>query len=978
MQFELWQLFLAGVLYLGLLFVIATATDRGWIPRKIAGHPAVYTLSLGVYATSWSFYGSVGFAEKEGFNFLTIYLGTTLAFVASPILLRPILKITETYRLASLADLFAFRYHSQMAGVLVTLLVLAGTLPYMSLQIQAVTNTLQIMTNETEQQLIALMFCITVGLFSILFGARHISLREKHHGLVVAIAFESLVKLVTLMIVGLFAVFGIFGGFGELNQYLQAHPEANEALFEPVQNGPWATLMLLSFAAAFLLPRQFHMIFVESIKSRNIATASWAFPLFLLLLNLSIPPILWAGQSMNLAIPADFYVLGITMDSGSSILPILTFLGGLSAASAMIIVSTLALASMCMNNFVLPASFPPKLSSGSNIYEWLLWGRRLVIMSIVGIGYAFYLIQQHNPGLAGLGLISFVAVAQCLPGIIGLLYWRRANKNGFISGLIVGATIWVFTLFVPLFERAGIIETPYFTIPELAMSTTDAALWSLLLNGLTFIIVSLMSQQSVEEREVAEACSRESFLIPQGAVMAESIADFEHQLSSIIGSDIAHGEVDRAMGDLDLVPGEIRQSDLSRLRAQIDRNLSGLVGPVLSRMIVNEHLKIDRETQTALADTIQFVGHNQEKSRSEFLGVSGQLDSLRRFHFQVLQDLPLGVVSLDDAGTIVSWNKQLSKLTGIDQRDAIDHTIDQLEAPWHELLAGFIASEEFSISKLKVPVHNQSRVLNLFKAIVSQEQENDSGLAILIEDHSERYSLEEKLVHSERLASIGQLATGVAHEIGNPVTGIACLAQDLQTDPENTTQTQDGLNQILTQTDRISHIVGSLSNFGHAGAIEEIPTEGLNLHNVIHEAIHLVSLSHAGKQMQYDNQCGTGVKVAGFMQKLIQVFVNLLTNATDASTPGQSIAIEVKVLGSEVVVAVRDRGKGIAEEHLSKIFEPFFTTKRVGEGTGLGLSLTYNIIQQHGGSISVANNADGGCRIEIILPGFDDSMAALT
>jgi signal transduction histidine kinase len=234
-----------------------------------------------------------------------------------------------------------------------------------------------------------------------------------------------------------------------------------------------------------------------------------------------------------------------------------------------------------------------------------------------------------------------------------------------------------------------------------------------------------------------------------------------------------------------------------------------------------------------------------------------------------------------------------------------------------------------------------------------------------------------RLAGLEDPASVGRLAAGVAHEIGNPVTGIACLAQDLQTDLENTPQTQDGLNQILAQTDRISHIVGSLSNFGHAGAIEEIPTEGLNLHNVIHEAIHLVSLSHAGKQMQYDNQCGAGVKVAGFMQKLIQVFVNLLTNATDASAPGQSIAIEVKVLGSEVIVAVRDRGKGIAEEHLAKIFEPFFTTKRVGEGTGLGLSLTYNIIQQHGGSISVANNADGGCRVEIILPGFDDSMAAL-
>ncbi len=976
MQFELWQLFLVGVLYLGLLFIIATATDRGWIPKALASHPLVYTLSIGVYATSWSFYGSVGFAEKEGFNFLTIYLGTTLAFVASPILLRPLLKITETYRLASLADLFAFRYHSQLAGVLVTLLVLAGTLPYMSLQIQAVTNTLQIMTNETEQPLIALMFCITIALFSILFGTRHQSLRGKHRGLVVAIAFESLVKLVTLLIVGLFAVFGIFGGFGELNQYLIEHPEASHALFAPVQEGPWATLMLLSFAAAFLLPRQFHMIFVESIRDKNIETASWAFPLFLLLLNLSIPPILWAGQSLQLGIPADFYVLGITLESGSTALPILTFMGGLSAASAMIIVSTLALASMCMNNFVLPASFPPKLSTGTSMYEWLLWGRRFVIMSIIGIGYFFYLVQQHNPGLAGLGLISFVAVAQCLPGVVGLLYWPRANKNGFICGLVVGAAIWVFTLFVPLIERAGIIETPYFTIPELAMGTTDAALWSLLLNGFTFVVVSLLSRQSSEEREVADACSRESFLIPQGEVHAASIAEFEQQLSTIVGHDIAHNEVDRALADLSLVPSEVKQSDLTRLRAQIDRNLSGLVGPVLSRMIVNEHLQIDRATQSALADTIQFAGHSQEKSRTELRGISSELDWLRRFHFQVLQDLPLGVVSLDDTDTILSWNKQLSKLTGIDQQDVIGLGIEQLDAPWQELLAGFKASDEFMISKLKVEVSNQIRVLNLFKAVVSHEQGNNSGIAILIEDTSERYSLEEKLAHSERLASIGQLATGVAHEIGNPVTGIACLAQDLRSDLGDAVQAADGLSQILNQTERITHIVRSLSNYSHAGTPDEHPAENIDLDELVQEAISLVSLSHAGKQMQYGNRCSPGIMVNGFAQKLVQVFVNLLTNSTDASKPGQEIIIESAARGDRVLITVKDQGKGIDEKHLSKIFEPFFTTKMVGEGTGLGLSLTYNIIQEHGGSISVSSKSGCGCQFEINLPGSDESRMA--
>lgn len=968
MQFELWQLFLVSIVYLGVLFLIAIATDRHWIPASVARHPIVYTLSLGVYATSWSFYGSVGFAQQEGFNFLTIYLGTTLAFIASPILLRPILKLTETYRLASLADLFAFRYNSQAAGILVTLFILTGTLPYMSLQIQAVTNTLQIMTRDSDQTFIAFGFCLTIALFSILFGARHISLREKHRGLVVAIAFESLVKLIALLTVGLFAVFGIFGGFSELNQYLILHPEAKAALFQPVREGPWATLMLLSFAAAFLLPRQFHMIFVESMDHKNIDIASWAFPLFLLLLNLSIPPILWAGESLSLSIPADLYVLGITLDSGSTILPVLTFIGGLSAASAMIIVTTLALATMCMNHLVLPASFPPRLSSGTNMYEWLLWGRRLVIVLIIACGYGFYLLQQGNQGLAGLGLISFVAVAQCLPGIAGLLYWQRASKSGFIAGLVVGGSIWAVTLMAPLFERAGIIDTPYFNLLDFAMSTTDSAVWSLLFNSLFFVVFSLLKPQQEDEREVANACFREGFLVPSGSVRATSITEFEQQLAKIIGTDIARAEIDRALQDLGLLEANVDQNALSMLRAQINRNLSGLVGPVLSRMIVNEHLQIDRATKSALADTIQFVEHSQEKTRSKLKGVSSELDTLRRFHFQVLQDLPLGVVSVSHDHQIISWNKALSKITAIDQETIVGTSLEELDNPWRDILLTFVHSEEFHIRKLKVKLNGGWLILNLFKAEVSHSLDSSSGIAILIEDHSKRYSLEEKLAHSERLASIGQLATGIAHEIGNPVTGIACLAQDIQADSESPELVNSGLRQILTQTERITNIVSSLVDFSHIGASLDQPTEPVILRNVIQEAIKLVSLRHDGKHINYDNCCNESIEVQGFPQKLVQVFVNLLTNATDASVQGQTISIDVEVNNNQVFTRVKDFGEGIKEEHLSKLFEPFFTTKNVGAGTGLGLSLTYSIIKEHGGSISVESQPGEGSQFEILLP----------
>jgi Na+/proline symporter len=283
MSFELGHLFFAALIYLLVLFFIAYATEQGWIPQRVARHPVTYALSLGVYATSWTFYGSVGFAQTQGFNFLSIYVGVTLAFMLAPVLLAPILRISRDYQLTSLADVLSFRYRSQTAGVLVTLFMLLGAFPYIALQILAVTESIQILTQEAAPQVLALGFCVTLTLFAILFGARHISPREKHEGLVVAIAFESVVKLVALCAVGVFALFGVFGGLGGLDDWLTVNPQALDALYRPVREGPWTTLLLLSFCAAFLLPRQFHMAFAENIEERTLWSASWIFPLFLLL-----------------------------------------------------------------------------------------------------------------------------------------------------------------------------------------------------------------------------------------------------------------------------------------------------------------------------------------------------------------------------------------------------------------------------------------------------------------------------------------------------------------------------------------------------------------------------------------------------------------------------------------------------------------------------------------------------------------------
>ena len=969
MSFEIWHLFFISVAYLGLLFIIATAAEKKWLPQKLISHPLVYTLSLGVYATSWSFYGSVGLADREGYTFLAVYLGVTIAFLASPLLLRPILNLIKQYQLSSLADLIAFRYHSPLSGILVTLFMLTGALPYMALQIQAVTDSLRILSGDTQTGYLSLGFCITITLFAILFGARHITPREKHEGLVVAIAFESLIKLIALLSVGLYAVFGTFNGFQGFSGWLDNNAASTAALMKPIHDGPWAMMLLLSFSAAFLLPRQFHMIFVENIKSSNLSTASWAFPLFLLLLNIFIPPILWAGQSLDLSYGPDLYVLGVAMQSQSPLLPVFIFIGGISAASAMIIVTTIALASMCLNHLLLPLTLRKQADKGVDLYSLLIWGKRLLIFFIILAGYAFYLFLQTHQELTDLGLISFVAVAQFLPGIFGLLYWRKASRQGFILGLSAGALLWIFTLVLPLFSRAGwLIESPLEAL-MIPMSSTDSAFWTLLLNSLLFVGASILWPQSDEERKAANACCNDNLNPAQAIPFASSIEQFEAGLAETLGSDTARKEIELAIADLDLTGQTLDRNDFANLRTQIRHNLSGLVGPVLASMVVNEQLEVDTSARVAIADTIQFVEKSLQDSRLELKEMASELDSLRRFHRQVLHDLPLAAISVSLEQQIVSWNRAMEQLTGLGEQDVIGRQLSQLASPWSQLIPPFIKGDKAVLRSAKVTLDDATRILNLFKSEVSGRFENEQhGFVILLEDHSEIHQLESELAHSERLASIGRLAAGVAHEIGNPVTGIACLAQEIQAAPEDVEFQQQGAQDILNLTGRISSIVQSLLSYSHVGAEIGHSPEPLRLNKIINESTRLVSLSHKGKQIHFNNRCAKDIELRGDKQKLLQLLVIILSNACDASSEGADVNIDCRQQAHDVELCISDFGHGIDEEIIPRIFDPFFTTKQAGEGTGLGLSLAYNIIKEHDGTIEVDSTPGRGTQIIIRLP----------
>ncbi len=950
MTFSLGTLFFGAIAYLSLLFLIAHASERGWIPSGVIRHPATYVLSLGVYATTWSYYGSVGFAASSGLLYATIYLGVTLAFALTPVLLMPLLRIIQRHQLTSVADLFAFRFDSRVAGILVTLMLLTGSLPYLALQVRAVSESTQVLSGDSSPEVIAIIFCIMVSVFAIIFGARHVTLREKHSGLVAAIAFESLVKIVALLMVAWVAITVGFGGLGGLETWLAANPEKLAQFHQGASSQAWAGLMFLAFAAAFLLPRQFHMLFTENMDDNGLRTASWAFPLFLLLLAAAIPPILWAGDALALPVPVDYTVLSIAALTDSAGMVLLTYLGGISAASAMIIVSTLALSSMCLNHLVLPLT---RLAGLHDLYTTLRWARRLLIAAIIAAGYFFYLSLERTDGLVSWGLISFLAMAQLIPGVLAVLFWPGATRQGFMAGLIAGGAVWGVATLLPALNALGAIRLIGFDLEfaRTPLQFGELAFWSVAINSLIFLAISLLTRQAPREAEAAAACREVSMRIPAGALVAESPQQFVEQLSPVTGLPAAEAEIAKGLEDLGLEWSENRPDRLQQLREQIQRNLSGMMGPVLARDIVDECLRLDTDSRGALAQNVRIIEERLERARSGFKGVAAELDALRRYHRQILEDLPLGVVAVTPGGRIARWNPAIQKITDISASRALGRTLSELPEPWGSLLMKFVDEREDGSNKRPVSVADGLRWMNLRKALIGDPSGTSNGdRLVLVEDVTDVQRLEGELAHSERLASIGRLAAGVAHEIGNPVTGIACLAQELKDQADASGQA----GQILEQTQRITQIVQTLVGYAHAGRTDtpEQP-QATWLAAVAEEAQQLLQLNPRTRGIDFAIDIHPRLAVMAEHRRLVQVFVNLYSNAVDACGEDGQITTTAKAQRDMVQIRITDNGHGLPGSIRNKVLEPFFTTKTPGSGTGLGLALAHNIVTDYGGSLKL-------------------------
>ncbi|WP_439118187.1 ATP-binding protein [Nereida ignava] len=522
MSFNL--LILASLGYVVLLFIVAfVAEDRaarghsGW-----ARSPWVYTLSLSVYCTAWTFYGAVGFAARSGLEFLTIYLGPTLVLVGWWWLLRKLVQIGKAQRITSIADLLSSRYgKSNLVGAIVTVLAVIGTTPYIALQLQSVSLSFAAFASNTPlgpldvAKTTGIWVAIGLALFAILFGTRNLDVNERHHGVVTAIAVEAVVKLFALIAVGIFVVWGVADGAADIKNQI----DASEIAQFNVDNPRWIGLTFLSAAAFICLPRMFQVLVVENEDENNLSIASWAFPLYLAAMSLFVVPIAVVGlELLPEGSNPDLFVLTIPLTQGADGLALLAFLGGFSSATSMVIVAALALATMVSNNMVMPLYLRAQnigATVSGDVRAVVLVSRRLSIVAVLLLGYIYYAVSGGTVALSSIGLISFVGVAQVLPALIGGLFWRGGTRTGAALGLIVGFSIWMYTLLLPtLFADTNVYSSivrdglfgiewlrPYalFGVTRLD-PIVHSVFWTMLLNASAFIIASICSFPNPVER----------------------------------------------------------------------------------------------------------------------------------------------------------------------------------------------------------------------------------------------------------------------------------------------------------------------------------------------------------------------------------------------------------------------------------------------------------------------------------------------
>jgi Na+/proline symporter/nitrogen-specific signal transduction histidine kinase len=972
-MFRSWTLLSITAGYLSLLFLIAWyAARREQQGRSIVSNPYIYSLSLAVYCTSWTFYGSVGKAATSGLSFLTIYIGPTLMVSLWWVVLRKMINIARENRITTIADFIGSRYgNSVLLSALITVVAAVGITPYLGLQIKAIIGTFTIMAGQTEGSIAAgWIITLIIGIFAMSFGVRRSPLSEKHEGLVFAIAFESIIKLLAFLLVGLYVTYVLFGGPFDIFQKIQATEFRNLLGLgqgSTVSFSGWASLIFLSMMAIMFLPRQFHMAVVENYETSHLSKAMWLFPLYLFLINIFVLPVAFGGLLLGGSPQgSDSFVLTIPLGQGKSYLALFVFLGGFSAASGMIIVESLAISNMVMNSIVNPAIYRYNKMKGFSLI--LANIKRLVILGLVFIGYIFAVSIGEFYSLVDIGLKSFEAVTIFAPSILLGLYWKRGNRNGAIAGVIAGFFIWGYTLIIPALIKSGILEEAgvLYSITHSHMLNpnalfglegldkwTHSLFWSLFFNVVLYVGVSIFTSQSEQEERQA-LLFVESYSLKVPSAMS-SVSEMEGILVEYIGTVEAARFVEEFLSRHGTNREAISEKDLTSLRHEAQRTLSGVVGSATASIVFEDRLTRTEQERAELLDSLKQMGRTLRLSRQELAEANRQLAALKEFSENIIESLPLGVATLDEHLRVKYWNMAMETITGVEKPAALNARADRLLA----CLSPDIFTPELQEGGFDCSIPSAE-----LKGYISRLTGAQRGYVVVLEDITEKKKIEEELFRATKHASIGRLAAGVSHEVGNPLASISSLVQELLAE-EGSPFLHESLATINRHVERIAKIVRNLGDFARLYPRQKQPT---SLKETLENTLNLVRYDKNFRNIGIHTDVQEIPRLRMDTDQIQQVLLNLLLNARDAMPEGGELHISITQSDGTVEMVFTDTGRGVDERIKDKIFDPFFSTKGPAKGTGLGLSVCYSIIKDHGGTIQVKQGEDHGASFIIRLP----------
>ena len=898
--------------YLLLLFAVAYFGDRrAEQGRSVISNPWTYALSLAVYCTAWTYFGSVGRAASGGVWFLPIYLGPTLAFTLSWLVMLKMIRIAKTYRITSIADFIASRYgKSHLLGGLVTIIAVVGMIPYIALQLKAISSGYAVLTGERDDQFFpiasggwindsTLYVALTLALFTVLFGARHLDATERHEGMVAAIAFESMVKLLAFLVIGVFVTYGMYDGFQDLFERAFADPDlANLLSIEHASDagyGGWFTLTVLAMLSVIFLPRQFQVIVVENVNEQHLRRATWLFPTYLFLINIFVLPIALGGLLFfgRGTIDPDTFVLSLPLAHGHGALALLAFVGGLSAATGMVIVETIAVSTMVCNDLVMPLLLHSRSFNRvahPDLTGLLLGIRRGAIVVVMLLGYLYFRLAGEAYALVSIGLISFAAVAQFAPVMLGGMYWRGGTRGGALAGLLAGFTVWAYTLMLPSVAKSGWLDPAFLEHglfglqllrPEqlFGLSGLDnishALFWSLCANIGCYLFVSMLRP-------------------PTG---------LEASQATLFVDVFRRGTTSPAM----FWRGSAQVRDLWPL-------VTRFLGPVRAERAFADYA---RQRGLAGVDEIRPDAGLVQFVETHLAGAIGSA-SARVMMASVVQEEPLGLDEvmdiLDEASHVRAYSHQLEEKSRA------------LEAATAELRAA-----------------------------------------------------NEQLKELDRLKD--DFMSSVSHELRTPLTSIRAFSEMLLDDPKIDLQDRTRfLGIIVSEAERLTRLVNQVLDLakiesGHA----EWHNVDIDMRALVEHAVETTAQLFRDRGAEVELVLpDEGPHLKADHDRLVQVMLNLLTNAAKFVPPGSGRArVTLSSTPDGVRVDVADNGPGIPEDLHGVIFEKF----RQGgdalsrpQGTGLGLPISRQIVEHFGGRLWVTTQAGEGSTFSFVLPyGTPDS-----